>query len=398
MRCLYIVAHDPITPNYKGSSAVYYEHLASLSELGHEIHLWHYADEDNRREFNDVIADEPMVWSQVENMCSSINLTTFDSAAPWSSYLYHRVIKWWSGIQQPHPIERSVLLPQLLQLVEKIKPHLIWAQHFESTRLALMQKQVPVVFSHLDWLYRIKALRKSKKEDLSLQLAEEAVVRQAQGIVSGSKVECQQLRAVGGRNVFYIPTAYEAISFNVLEPPSPDVRLVHLGGLSATSNRIGLERFFDVVWPELATDKLAFYVIGDVSKASPSLATRLASVKCTGFVPDLSAVLRPYDIHVIPWEFDTGQRTRLPVAFNFAQAVLATRASIGGFPEASHNGNCYLVDRLEDMVPVIRFLLENPGERVRLGRAARQTFENNFVRSVLLSRYEAVVNETLKLI
>jgi glycosyltransferase involved in cell wall biosynthesis len=161
--------------------------------------------------------------------------------------------------------------------------------------------------------------------------------------------------------------------------------------MGTTANRVGLERFFEVVWPALS-QTAQLWVVGDISQATPPLARSLAGANCTGFVKDLGAVLRPYDLHIIPWEQSTGQRTRMVQAFNYAQVVVAVRASVAGFPEAIDGQNCRLVERLDQMAEAVRELIDNPAERERLGRAARETFERSFTRHSLLPRYEAVIS------
>jgi glycosyltransferase involved in cell wall biosynthesis len=79
------------------------------------------------------------------------------------------------------------------------------------------------------------------------------------------------------------------------------------------------------------------------------------------------------------------------VAFNHGQVVVSTRAAAACYPEARNRENCRLVDRLEDMITVIPELVADPAERLRLGRAARETFEKHFTRTALLPRYEAVL-------
>ena len=107
-------------------------------------------------------------------------------------------------------------------------------------------------------------------------------------------------------------------------------------------------------------------------------------------------MLRPYDLHLIPWEHSTGQRTRLPVAFNFGQVVVAARPGIAGYPEAQDGLNCRLVDRLEEMAPVISELLADPAQRLRLGRAARETFMDGFTRPGLLPRYQTLIERVTR--
>ncbi len=101
--------------------------------------------------------------------------------------------------------------------------------------------------------------------------------------------------------------------------------------------------------------------------------------------------MRPYDLHIIPWEYSTAQRTRLPMAFNLGQVVVAVRAGVAGFPEVIDGENCRLVDRLDQMGSVIKELLRDPEQRERLGNAARRTFERYFTRHALLPRYETVI-------
>jgi glycosyltransferase involved in cell wall biosynthesis len=162
--------------------------------------------------------------------------------------------------------------------------------------------------------------------------------------------------------------------------------------MGTTANREGLAAFFKGVWPQLKGLNVRFEVVGDTSTAPPELQKHLRTVACTGFVQDLTKVLRPYDIHIIPWEHSTGQRTRLPLAFNHAQVVVATKASVACYPEARDGENCRLVERLEDMVSVIPYLMADHAERTRLGRAARATFEKQFTRASLLPRYAAVIS------
>jgi glycosyltransferase involved in cell wall biosynthesis len=213
-------------------------------------------------------------------------------------------------------------------------------------------------------------------------------------VVSGSVTECQQLRALGCRSVAYIPVAYAPVISNGYHTTGTP-RIVHLGGLATTANRVGLERFFDVVWDTLPADCRDLWVIGDLSMASPALMRRLGTVTCTGHVNDLTSVLRPYDLHIIPWEHDTGQRTRLPLIFNYRQVVIAVRAAVAGFPEVRDGVNCRLVDRLDQMGSVIRELMNDEPQRRRIGQAARRTFDESFTRQALLPRYEAIIESAL---
>lgn len=395
MRCIFIVAHYPISPNFRGGgSATFYERLSSLWALGHEIHLWHYANPLQRRSFEQFVAHDSAVYQQVQKMCTSIELTTLPERPGLGVRLRARLQDLSTGERVENPLLRTVALDQLERHIRRLNPDFIWAHHFGPARVATLQVTRPVIYSHHDWLFRVKALASGGAENPVLRRQEENVARSAAAVVSGSLSECRQLRAIGCRAVAYIPVAYEPVADAPATEGAP--RLVHLGGLSTTANRVGLERFFATVWPSLPPAMRNLWVIGDTSGASPALTQHLRSATCTGHVRDLREVLRPGDLHIIPWEHDTGQRTRLPLIFNYRQVVVAVRAGVAGFPEVRDGENCRLVDRLDQMASVIAELFHDHAQRRRLAEGARRTFEESFTRPALLPRYAAIIDAALE--
>jgi glycosyltransferase involved in cell wall biosynthesis len=368
---------------------MYYDQLLALSELGHEISLWHFASIKGRQSFRNFVEREPGTWAKVKQCSSKVYLSEYRDNESFVDRGLRRV----RSLLGPRlPVPRQSLLRELDELIEKVQPEFIWAQHFEPAVLAAQQSHVPVVYVHHDWLYRIKALRNLKNINAEQVAIEHRLVRAVASVVSGSASECEEIKAVGARWVHYIPVSFEPVTVRVEDRAHKEVRLVHLGGMRTTANRAGLAAFFDRVWPQLRNSKLQLEIIGDISTAPTNLQEQLKTAHCTGFVPDLTKVLRPYDIHIIPWEHSTGQRTRLPLAFNHSQVVVATKAAVACYPEARDGENCRLVDRLEDRTQIIQELIGNPGKRVHLGITARATFENCFTRAALLPRFATVIS------
>lgn len=395
-RGIYVVAHHPLSPNYRGGgSAIYHDQLLALSAAGYDMHLWHYAYPDTRLTFDAFAATDPQHNATLDAVCGSVTMTTFDPRVGWADRVRARVTDLASGTRVDNPLFRTGALRYLRTLIDRLSPQFIWAQHFGPAQLAVLQRHVPVVYMHHDWLYRVRALAGRVSGAASTRKAEERVATQAAAVVSGSTTECEQLRQLGCRNVSYIPVAYESVRWNSDAVASAPAHLVHLGGMATTANRVGLERFFEVVWPGLAEPRPELWVIGDLSGAAPPLLEQLQGVTCTGFVSDPTTVLRPFDLHIIAWEHDTGTRTRLPLAFSYGQVVVAVRASVAGFSEARDGENCRLVERLSDMPAVIDELRRDAPQRERLGRAARTTFEASYTRPALLPRYRAVIDAAL---
>lgn len=395
MRCLFIVHRAPLSPRYRGGSGVFYEQLASLAALGHDVDLWHYAKPKHRRLFDEVTSSDPEPWQDVQRWCSSLTMTTLPSDYSRVQRLKSRWLAWRSGERLAQPLLRVSLLPQLERLIDRLQPDIIWAQTFWAAQVALMQRQVPVVYSHLDWMYRVKKLRSGSSSVPQMRQIEERIARQATAVISGSQIEIEQLRRLRPDDgVFYIPVAYEPAPI-ALPQTAPPPRIVHFGGIASTANRVGLERFYTLVWPQIVDLDPVFYQVGGLNGASETLKQFLQQVTCTGHVTDWARVLRPADLHIIPWEHSTGQRTRVPVALNYGQVLVAVRDGVAGFTELEDGVNCRLVDDLAQMGPVIAELLHDPAQRLRLGLKARQTFCAHFTREVLLPRYQNVVDYVL---
>jgi glycosyltransferase involved in cell wall biosynthesis len=395
MRSIFIVSRRTISPNGPGgASAIHYEQLNALHELGHEIHLWHYAYPQQREEFDRFMKADPHTWADVETKCASVTFTTLPDRPTLTNRISNKLANFVSHDHVMNPLFRQVAFPVLKQLIRKTKPDFIWSQHFGATQIATLQQKLPVVYSHHDWLHRIKRTQMNgnghQNGSTRLRQAEERVAAKVHAVVSGSAVECDQLRKLGCKRVAYIPVSFEPVPITADVGPFPRARLVHLGGMGTTANRVGLERFFEVVWPQIDKSE-ELWVVGDTKQASSSLADSLSQVKCTGHVKDLTTVLRPFDLHIIPWEHNTGQRTRMVMAFNHAQVVVAVRAAVEGFREAVHDHNCVLLDNLSEMPAALARLIDNPAERKRLGLNARRTFETHFTRASLLPKYEAVI-------
>ncbi len=138
-------------------------------------------------------------------------------------------------------------------------------------------------------------------------------------------------------------------------------------------------------------------MIGSLNGASPALLDKLslAGAVCTGSVEDLTTVLRPGDIHIIPWEHDTGTRTRIPLVMNYAQVLVSTRAAAACIAELVPGKNCILVENLKEMAGQIVGLYSQPEIRKELGLAGRQTFEEHFTREALQPDFDRFLQAIL---
>jgi glycosyltransferase involved in cell wall biosynthesis len=153
--------------------------------------------------------------------------------------------------------------------------------------------------------------------------------------------------------------------------------------MNTVANRVGLQDFLDVSWPIICRKLSAppeLWVIGSLKGAPQTLLESLERAKavCTGFVQDLSSALHLHDINIIPWGHNTGTRTRIPVALNYAQLVVSTKAAAGCLPELKTGEDCILVDDLAEMGREIVALLSDQPRRRKLASSGRKSFQRYY--------------------
>lgn len=390
MKCLYIVSSGPITPNGSGGgSAIYYDQMMALRESGCDVHLWHFATTPDRLLFEENVRRDPETWRKVQDTCSSIQLTTVEESPHLAKRLHDRLS---ATIHRTPLVARWDYIKSLRKVLADVRPDFVWAHHLEAATLSAQIKSIPFIYFHHDWLYRIFAFRSGRPQNALLKQREEDISRSAFAVVTGSAYDRKELLDLGCKRVRYIPVAYDPVAVDMADSGRRP-RLVHLGGMGTTANWQGLLSFFEKAWPNLADEQLQLDVIGDIQQAPQSLALHLKSVNCHGFMGDLSTVMRPFDLQIIPWNHPTGQRTKVPVAMNFAQVIIACRGGVAGFEELQSERNCILVDSVEEMPQAVRRVAKDSELRARLGKAAKATFEDHFTRQVLLPRYQDLLGE-----
>jgi len=409
MRCLFIMDDHPLSRDVRGGTpVVMLSHFELLEHWGAELHLLLLRQAGRSLGFDEHVRAERKDWNAIRSRCASDQLLELRSRAlPGGPVAGTK--RFVSAVRDPYSqfaiAEDESNADAVARVVESIEPDLVWTENLTPATVARRATNgVPMVYGHHDWIWRILQLNRvpwmrgprGPVNGRLLRRAEELLVREVSGCASPSASEAAELACLNN-HVAYLPATYpeptEALPASVPSPP----RIVHVGGMTTLASRVGLERFLEVVWPRLrtASDPLPeLLVLGTMDGAGEPLQARLAAVgaTCTGFVRDLDSLLRPYDVHVIPWEHPTGARTRLPLALRHGQVVVSTRAAVEGSTELVDGVNCVLVDSLEEMAPAIGLLLRDDARRREIGRSARDTFVAHFTREGVQPRFDAFMN------
>jgi len=407
--CLFVMEDWPITPVAAGGSpALIHSHLELMAQAVDQMDLAILTNPGNSLGFQAYQQTQSEIWEKVAGWCRKvyvINVQPDDRGLSMPN-------RFLGGLFKPALYSYGSLLysegtKQLAELIRSVAPDLIWAEHLvPATLIAKIAPDCPVIYSHHDWRWKIKSHRvgddgRNFRKRISFWFSrrhETQLVRVMTACVSGSATELEEFHNLGAERLGYFPTTYEAVDLPVSESVDKIPRIVHLGGMQATANRLGLGRFLEVCWPALVdtvSPKPDLWVVGNLDGATPELLSALKqeNITCTGVIPDLQTVLRPFDIHIVPWEYDTGTRTRIPLILNHSQVLVSTRAAASCLPELENCQNCILVENLSEMTTAISALFDNVEVRERIAYQGRETYLNCFTRQAQQPRFDSFIRD-----
>lgn len=397
----------PLTADAPGGApGVMRHHFELLARCDIELALVVVSDPVHPFGLATFIREEQKEWERIRERCVGVRHVTLKH----SNRPLRTARRVGAALVQPGSYLTSHLDPscvsELASVIADLDPDVIWAENFLPTALAVRAgRGRPVVYGHHDWVWRVWRFSVEQKGRAwrprvvcqLMRRAEESMVRRVRAVVSVSRTEVLGLQEYNA-HAAYFPPAYPPVDLAACAPGAGEARVVHVGGMPTIANRIGLERFLDLAWPVACTmgeRPPSLWIVGSLKHASDSLLGKLDRFHAirTGFVERLTSVLRPYDIHIVPWEHDTGARSKIPLALNYAQVVLATRTTAQSLPELVDGQNCVLVESLQEMGTAIVQLLPDEVRRRELGKAARQTFLEHYTQAAVQPRFNQFIGE-----
>lgn len=382
-KLLFISDESPFSFNHSGASSFKTSHLTLLNELENlEIYLLCFPGSPDSLSQNtiEIPEFEPKKISllSVNFPCNPIRSSLYTTVY---AYIFSRKSK----IRGAHifPSVNPENVSVLQNLIDELQPDIIWAEHLESFLLVTHLKNFKgkIVYSHHDFLWKLILIRRRKFKDFIqsflFHTVQKKVIQQfGKYVVGGASNELQEIGKLSAKSsTLYLPTLYPILLFpenSVLQMP---LRIIHLGSPKATANRVGIKNLLNKIIPKLRNNiEFQLHLIGATNSCDMELYKLLnqPDVTCEGFADDLKSVLRPYDLHVLPYDKATGSRTRYAVAMNYGQVLIAHKASVAGIEGLVHNQNCLIENSFEGMVKSIILLHDNPSERIRLVNNAKK--------------------------
>ena len=162
--------------------------------------------------------------------------------------------------------------------------------------------------------------------------------------------------------------------------PQPAVEEENLiafsGNLEYHPNVTAVRHFRRKVWPLLtdADPTLRWLLVGKNEWAIRSETESDPRIEATGAVPDAVAELARAKVVVVPLLAGSGTRVKIVEAWVAGRAVVSTTIGAEGLP-ARNGDNILIADGADPIARATRLLLEDEDLRGRIGRAGRQTFE-----------------------
>jgi len=407
-RCVFLFQAAPLVTNYSGAASRYAQNFWALRTLCDEVHVIRlYAPGELEpvlefeKRFQDARSaimaanswqDVPLAGGQrARNRLQILRQSMFDPVA----------------FEFPYVDQNAYILEKI---ITEVALDFLLVEHTGPAAIVLrVGVRIPWIYSHHDVLHRLRQIRYGVRNlrdrwFLFTAARAEKCINLAPDIVfTASLTEADWLRGLRSKPVSVIPMAYPMSG----APPGgairQDVRIIHLGSLETTANRQGLatylRRVHDKVIHALQKEGIQaeLWVVGDHSQVKSPLSELLIKPNTVlkGFVPNLSEVMRPYDIAILPYENDTGFRTKLPLFFLHAQVVVTTRAAVAGMYLPGLENACVMVEKLDDFFTTIVDLAKNPARRKQLGREAYLYYQKNFTYDAVLNQYHPLLNQLM---
>jgi len=297
------------------------------------------------------------------------------------------------------------LSEELDLLIKRIHPKFIWAEHvFALAALNKLDNEIPIIYSHHDWLYKILRLRNpnmglsDKLINLNLRRLENQLVKNAELTVTGTGGD--ELKALQQISQTYcLKTLYDKAYLSDVKISSMKVSINHLGSLRTSSNYLGLMHFLKYVYPSIRNDLDGNFVkiklIGDYEGAKNSLLGRISNVRnleLYGHINDLSSVMNFADLSIIPYKYNSGYRTKVPLLLRYGQIIIAYQKAVAGYEDILTYENSRIVDNDEEFARAILNLIDDEKLRLRLAKNATDSYNLGFDIKVESSKLSSIID------
>lgn len=222
-----------------------------------------------------------------------------------------------------------------------------------------------LIYSQHDFLFKVKALR-DQTDKTSLKEVELKTIKQCKAAFAGNAKEAEFMNKQLGVSSIYLPI-HTTKQPTTMEDFDYSQTIYHLGSFKTTASKLGFEHYKQNILPLLDKSKLTLKLIGGSTEQFSSIDDHVEGL---GFVDDLSSLLWLGSIQIIPWRYDSGQRTRVFEAIARGNVMISFKVLKEIIPELEHKKNCMLVNTDQEFASAIERLLDDQELRKKLAIGA----------------------------
>jgi len=260
-------------------------------------------------------------------------------------------------------------------------PRLVYSMHdlaVQTIRLRGSLRARPVTFkTRLFWRY--------------LEWLEGRLIRKAQSVICVSASEAAKVNSRWHIATEYIPTvSAEAAAPLAAENLSGPARFWFYGSSGATANKVMLDHIADKIFDliQVAIPGAEFHQVGQCDTYAPARIEWLQRhFTVHGFVENPANIFRRGDFCLIPYEHDTGFRTKLPELCGYGMIAAGYPATFACCPEMRDGYNCIIGANPAELVQKLAAAAADPTLRRKLTEGAIATRREAFSHAALLGRY-----------
>jgi glycosyltransferase involved in cell wall biosynthesis len=376
-----------------GGELRYWQDLASLSALGHEVHLVVVNSKDSE------------VGEDVRALTESVRFVKDEAGIP---SLQRRLM---SLVDDASAFDLLLPVPgptrgHIARVAEELKPDLIWAGWIGS--MAIAPEGLPIVYSHTDFIHRVKRVRRKwaggdkpqrwpdRTRQARMGRWELHLATKARQVICVSASEAADLKSRG------VPATYIPI-VGPTEPkpdtgPADKARFFFFGTWACTALRTSVREFRNRIWPGVQawSESAEWHQVGKPEPRDTDDWRWFQTVfNCHGFVSELNSVFRPGDASLVPYTEDTGFRTKFTVGAAHGVVNVGYRGSFDCAPEFSDGIDCLMADSPEHYAELLHRFSQDRAMRAQLGEGSRALYDRAFRFDSHLSTYDTVLKNGL---
>lgn len=299
--------------------------------------------------------------------------------------------------------DSSVMRQRLRDLLQRDRYDVLVADFLQPSSNALDAPVVPkVLFQHnVESVIRRRQYETAQNpmlkaylywDWLRLRRFEGLAARTFDHCIMVSEQDCRTMRDLyGATNTTAIPTGVDVEYFQPRGPEDPGHHVVFTGSMDWFPNEDAMQYFVTTILP-LIRRKLnaTFWFVGrNPGDAVRRLAEAHPDVRVTGTVDDVRPFVARAGVYVVPLRIGGGTRIKIFEAMAMARPVVSTTIGAEGLP-VTHGRDIVLEDDPQRFAAQVVRLLEDPGERRRIGDAARALVVERYTWDVAAQRFAEI--------